>query len=212
VRHSKAVAALLTALLVLVGTYTGYSASASTQPYIGSAAVHPTLHQPSGSAPSSPTGEGSPARSSSPGSGSSAVMVVRSRSQVHVAIAWSNGLGVTLDAVFNPAAPLRRLSAVPRALHLFAIKFSLRNSSKKPIVGDVFQDVSAVGASFAQYPGRAVRQLSECGDFNAGHYVLRPGSTVTGCATFALPTGAKVDKVLFAPDGARSRRGLWDLS
>jgi hypothetical protein len=60
------------------------------------------------------------------------VTVTRIRSQIHVAITWSNGLGITLDAVFNPARPARKFSALPGEPRLVAIKFTLVTSCKRP--------------------------------------------------------------------------------
>jgi hypothetical protein len=139
------------------------------------------------------------------------VTVTRSKNQIHKAITWTNGLRVTLDAVFNPAKPTRALSELPRAPRLVAIRFTLRNAGKSAIVGDILREASAVGPRAELYPGRPVRQLSECGDFNAGHYLLRTGSSVTGCVTFAVPTGVAIIGVLIAPEGPRSERGIWDL-
>lgn len=212
-RHSKTVATMIIVFLVSIGSYAGHGASAITKPTGQESVGHPGMNKPtSNSTGGSRASVGSTGRISSSASAAPIVTVTRIRSQIHVAITWSNGLGITLDAVFNPARPARKFSALPGEPRLVAIKFTLRNAGKKAIAGDILQEASAVGAEFQLYPGRPVRQLSECGGFNAGRYVLRPGSSATGCATFAVPLGVAITKVLVAPDGPRAKRGLWDLT
>ena len=214
-RHTKTVASTLIVFTVIAGSYAGYSATAASRP-------SPSLGSPNQSKSSQgsklPSGGSSPATKDTTSQESAAsptspiVTVIRTESQASEAITWSNGLAITLVASYNPAHPIRKLGALPRPLHFVAVKFTLHNLGKTSISGNILRQASAVGTRFQLYPARPVRQLLECGDFNGGHYVLRAGTSMTGCATFAIPAGVAITKVMLAPEGPRSERGLWNLT
>ena len=83
--------------------------------------------------------------------------------------------------------------------------------SKGTVSDDANNDASVVATDHQIYTA-TIGPVSGCTNFDNGQYAVAPGTTLVGCVTFQLPTGANVAVVRFNPSGGLgAQTGQWQV-
>lgn len=161
---------------------------------------------------SSPTTTTSPSATTTPETTAAAP----STPQVGSALAFQDSNGdsysVRLVQVIDPAQGADQFMTPDPGDRFVAAVFKITDTGNAATSDDANNNASVVGSNDQSYSS-GVDTVSECTNFNSGLYQLDPGSSLTGCVVFQIPTGVNVSKVEWSPSGGfGSSFGEWSVS
>jgi len=119
-------------------------------------------------------------------------------------------LHVTVEKLIDPAAGADPLSIPELGNHFVGAVLSVTSSATT--TQDINADTSLVGST-----GRIFAHdddpITGCTNFTPGPLQVPPGSALTGCVTFQVPTSAQIGSVQFTPTSgaAGSQVGRWSI-
>jgi hypothetical protein len=120
---------------------------------------------------------------------------------VGATIAVSGGgqkANVTLVQVIDPAKGAKDYMSPDAGKRFVGVKLTVQNTGSQTLKDDVNITASVKGADGQSYTP-TFSDIAGCTNFTNGSYTLSPNESVTGCATFELPTGVAVKQVNYEP-------------
>lgn len=106
-------------------------------------------------------------------------------------------IDVTLLKIIDPAQGANEFATPDSGKRFVGAQFQVKNTGTETFNDDANNDASAQGSDNQSYSAD-MNDIAGCTNFNQGEFTLSPGSAVTGCVVFQLPTGVSVSKVQFA--------------
>ena len=118
---------------------------------------------------------------------------------------------ITLNKYIPAATASDQFNHAPAGKHLEALQMTVVNKSSKTI--QVYPDFDAglVDSANQSYTS-SIYDISECQSFSSNTDSIPAGQTVSGCAVYAVPDGAKIVKVRYtASDANKAPTVTWQL-
>ena len=116
-------------------------------------------------------------------------------------------VGVTVTGIVDPASGADQYTTPDPGKKFVAVEISIKNVGTTSGQPSPDNDVTVLDNTNASY-SVDFNSVSECQSFNT--VSLTPGSTVTGCEVFQIPTANTIAKVQYTPSaGFSNTTGQW---
>jgi hypothetical protein len=118
---------------------------------------------------------------------------------------------VTAVRVINSATSSDPLFAPPAGERYYAVQFSLDNTGSVTYAEDANFEATVIDSAGKSYTPDLFDTVSGCPAFT-GTGTMSPGSSLTGCVVFDLPTVATAKEIQYVPDSGQGPQiGQWPV-